>query len=113
MYWFNSPYLLLKWIEDVFTHGYAYGTNTYKLEGKKLIVSMTMGGAKDEYKGKFDVERLVGPLECTALFVKMKFGGYACTLDIPFTIKDTPDIAKTKTAELEKHAEKLAELAKN
>ena len=113
MYWFNSPYLLLKWIEDVFTHGYAYGTNTYKLEGKKLIVSMTMGGAKDEYKGKFDVERLVGPLECTALFVKMKFGGYACTLDIPFTIKDTPDVSKAKTAELEKHAEKLAELVKN
>ena len=42
----------------------------------------------------------------------MKFGGYAYTLDIPFTIKDTPDIAKKKTEELEKHAEKLIELIK-
>ena len=113
VYWFKSPYLLSKWVEDVFSHGFAYGKDGYKLEGKKLIVSMTMGGEKNEYTGKFDVERLVGPFECTALFVKMKFGGYVYTLDIPFTIKDTPDIAKAKTPELEKHAEKLAELVKN
>ena len=112
MYWFKSPYLLSKWVEDVFAHGFAYGTNAYKLEGKKMIVSMTMGGAADEYKGKFDIDRLIGPFEATALFVKMKFGGYAYTLDIPFTIKDTLDIAKKKTEELEKHAEKLIELVK-
>ena len=93
--------------------GFAYGTNAYKLEGKKLILSMTMGGNKEEYKGKSDLERLIGPFEATALFVKMKFGGYAYTLDIPFTIKDTPDIAKVKKEELEKQAEKLLELVKN
>ena len=113
MYWFKSPYLLSKWVEDVFTHGFAYGTNAYKLEGKKMIVSMTTGGNADEFKGKFDLDRLIGPFEATALFVKMKFGGYAYTLDIPFTIKETPDIAKKKTEELEKHAEKLMELVKN
>ena len=47
MFWFKSPYLLSKWVEDVFTHGFAYGSSGYKLEGKKLIVSMTMGGTKD------------------------------------------------------------------
>ena len=113
MFWFKSPYFLSKWVEDVFTLGFAYGSSGYKLEGKKLIVSMTMGGAKDEFKGKFDLERLVGPFEATALFVKMKFGGYAYTFDIPFTIKETPDIAKVKKEELEKQAEKVAELVKN
>ena len=87
MYWFKSPYLLSKQVEDVFTHGFAYGKDAYKLEGKKLIVSMTMGGDKDEFTGKFEVERLVGPFECTALFVKMKFGGYAYTLDILSLLK--------------------------
>ena len=113
MYWFKSPYFLSKWVEDVFTHGFAYGSSGYKLEGKKLIVSMTMGGTKDEFQGKLDVERLVGPFEATALFVKMKFGGYACTFDISFTIKETQDVAKVKTEELEKHAEKLVSLIKN
>ena len=113
MYWFKSPYLLSKWTEDVFAHGFAYGTNAYKLEGKKLILSMTMGGSKEEFTGKFDLERLVGPFEATALFCKMKFGGYAYTFSIPFDVKTNPDAAKTKKEELEKQAEKLAELAKN
>ena len=112
MYWFKSPYFLSKWFEDVFTHGFAYGSSGYKLEGKKVIVSMTMGGQKDEFKGKFELERLVGPFEATTLFVKMKFGGYVYTFDIPFTIKETPDVAKVKKEELEKHAQQLADLIK-
>ena len=113
MFWFSCPHFLSKWIEDVFAHGFAYGTNAYKLEGKKMILSMTMGGPKDEFQGKFDLDRLIGHFEATALFVKMKFGGYAYTLDIPFTIKDTPDVAKAKTEEIEKQAQKLCELIKN
>ena len=113
MFWFSCPHFLSKWIEDVFAHGFAYGTNAYKLKGKKMILSMTMGGPKDEFQGKFDLDRLIGHFEATALFVKMKFGGYAYTLDIPFTIKDTPDIAKAKTEEIEKQAQKLCELVKN
>ena len=113
MFWFSCPHFLSKWIEDVFAHGFAYGTNAYKLEGKKMILSMTMGGNKDEFQGKFDLDRLIGHFEATALFVKMKFGGYAYTLDIPFTIKDTPDVAKAKTEEIEKQAQKLCELIKN
>ena len=113
MFWFSCPHFLSKWIEDVFAHGFAYGTNAYKLEGKKMILSMTMGGPKDEFQGKFDLDRLIGHFEATALFVKMKFGGYAYTLDIPFTIKDTPDIAKARTEEIEKQAQKLCELIKN
>ena len=42
----------------------------------------------------------------------MKFGGYAYSFDIPFTIKETPDVAKVKKEELEKQAEKLVELIK-
>ena len=38
MFWFKSPYLLSKWFEDVFAHGFAYGSSAYKLEGKKFIV---------------------------------------------------------------------------
>ena len=74
---------------------------------------MTTGGNKDAFKGKFELERLVGPFEATALFVKMKFAGYAYTFDIGFNIKDTPDVAKAKTEELEKHAEKVVSLVKN
>ncbi len=42
----------------------------------------------------------------------MNFGGYVYSLDIPYTIKDSPDIAKHKEEELKKHAEDLLRLIK-
>ena len=100
MFWFSCPHFLSKWIEDVFAHGFAYGTNAYKLEGKKMILSMTMGGPKDEFQGKFDLDRLIGHFEATALFVKMKFGGYAYTLDIVSLLKILQILQKLKLKKL-------------
>ena len=31
IYWFKCPHLLAKWFEEVFVHGFAFGTNSYKL----------------------------------------------------------------------------------
>ena len=111
MMWFSCPHFLSKWIEDVWAHGWAYGSNGNKLEGKKLILSFTMGAPAEAYKDKCDVDRLIGLLEATGLFVKMKFAGYGCTAGIEFGIKDKADLCKAKTAELEKQAEKVCELA--
>ena len=113
VYWFKSPYFLSKWIEDVFTHGFAYGNNGYKLQGKKLIISITLGGEEEEFKGNMALDRLISPFEATAIYTKMKFAGFTYTLDIPFTIKDTPDLAKTKKELLEKQAEKIVSMIKN
>ncbi|MGX2950720.1 NAD(P)H-dependent oxidoreductase [Ursidibacter sp. B-7004-1] len=48
-YWYSTPALLKKWIDDVHTHGFAYGSDGNKLHGKKLIVSFTTGGSADDY----------------------------------------------------------------
>ena len=50
IYWFKCPHLLSKWFEEVFVHGFAFGINSYKLEGKKFILSFTMSGKEKEYK---------------------------------------------------------------
>ena len=36
LYWFNCPPLLKKWLDDVFEHNWAYGTNGNKLKDKKI-----------------------------------------------------------------------------
>lgn len=48
-YWYSTPALFKKWIDDVHTHGFAYGSTGNKLHGKKLIVSFTTGGSADDY----------------------------------------------------------------
>ena len=59
------------------------------------------------------LDRLISPFEATANYTKMKFVGFTYTLDIPFTIKETPDLAKTKKELLEKQAEKVVSMIKN
>ena len=71
-----------------------------------------MSGEEKEYKENYPVEGLVKPFLYSCKYVKMNIGGYVYTLDIPYTIKDTPDIAKSKREELEKHAEELLKLIK-
>ncbi|MGX2975759.1 NAD(P)H-dependent oxidoreductase [Ursidibacter arcticus] len=48
-YWYSTPALFKKWIDDVHTHGFAYGSQGDKLHGKTLIVSFTTGGTADDY----------------------------------------------------------------
>lgn len=43
IYWFSMPSILERWIEDVFLHGWAYGSTGDKLNGKVLIDSFTTG----------------------------------------------------------------------
>jgi glutathione-regulated potassium-efflux system ancillary protein KefG len=49
MYWYSMPALLKLWLDDVFESGWAYGPGGDKLKGKKLMVSITMGGPEDAY----------------------------------------------------------------
>ena len=113
MYWYKCPYLLSKWLEDVYEHGFAYGSKGDKLKDKRVIVSMTLNCRKDEFFGKYTIDNVVSPWIATCDYTKQKFIGYENTYDIPFQIKTMPERAAELTLELEQHAERLAKLAQS
>ncbi len=49
LYWSSFPYVLKKWIDDVFTFNFAFGPNGSKLKDKKLIFSITAGAKATSY----------------------------------------------------------------
>jgi len=49
LYWSSYPAVLKKWIDDVFTYGFAFGPNGSKLKDKKLIFSITAGATAESY----------------------------------------------------------------
>lgn len=49
-YWYHFPALMKKWLDDVFEHNFAYGSQA-KLNGKKLLISFTTGAANEAYSG--------------------------------------------------------------
>ena len=84
MYWFSSPPLLKQWLDDVFAHGWAYGSKGHKLQGKKFGIAVSMGSGMDYYAKEYGIEGLLVPFRATAHFVGMDmqrtfmfFGGFS------------------------------------
>ncbi|MEK4004702.1 NAD(P)H-dependent oxidoreductase [Paenibacillus sp. FSL H3-0333] len=73
LYWYSYPPLLKKWLDDVFTHGWAYGSNGNKLKGKKLGIAMTIGDKKENYlpagSVSFKVDEIIAPFKASAIHV--------------------------------------------
>lgn len=76
MYWYATPPLLKKWLDDVLTYGFAYGRTGTKLHGKDLMTLVSVGGQAKYYSG-FDkfatVHELLRPFQMTAALCGMNY----------------------------------------
>ncbi|BCX80179.1 NAD(P)H-dependent oxidoreductase [Campylobacter sp. 19-13652] len=48
-YWYSLPAIMKKWLDEVFTHGFAHGSAA-RLGGKELVVSFSTGAPEAVYK---------------------------------------------------------------
>lgn len=76
-YWYSVPAILKKWIDDVLTYGFAYGSTGTKLHGKEFLLSFTIGGPKESYTplsfNHFPIPQLMHPLEQTVYLSGMTY----------------------------------------
>jgi putative NADPH-quinone reductase len=77
-YWFNSPPLFKKWLDEVLTHGWAYGSKSgYKLSNKKIALSIAAGINEEDYsltgRYKYTLEQLTAPFEVTFNYIKADY----------------------------------------
>jgi putative NADPH-quinone reductase len=77
LYWYSTPALMKKWVDDVLAGGFAYGTGGDKLKGKSFILSFTVGGTASAYTplghNNFTVEQLLHPMEQTAYLCEVNY----------------------------------------
>ncbi|MEM9444632.1 MAG: NAD(P)H-dependent oxidoreductase [Verrucomicrobiota bacterium] len=75
LYWYSTPPLLKKYMDDVLEYGWAFGEGGGKLKGKQLMVATTLGVHPDVYRaggiGQFTLSELLRPLQATASFCGM------------------------------------------
>lgn len=73
LYWYSYPPLLKKWLDDVFTHGWAYGSKGNKLNGKKFGIAMSIGDKKENYSTagsiSFTVDEVITPFKASMIHV--------------------------------------------
>lgn len=77
-YWFNCPPFFKKWLDEVLTYGWAYGSKSgYKVGGKKIALAVTAGIHEYEYnpneKYKYTLEELLRPFELTFEYIEADY----------------------------------------
>lgn len=50
IYWFSCPPLLKQWLDDVLTHGWAYGSQAVAFKGRKMGLAVSHGTPKNDYQ---------------------------------------------------------------
>ncbi|WP_031530181.1 NAD(P)H-dependent oxidoreductase [Dyadobacter crusticola] len=77
-YWFNCPGFFKKWLDEVLTHGWAYGSKSgFKMAGKKIALAISLGADEKDYQPegiyKYPLEALLRPFELTFEYVKADY----------------------------------------
>ena len=74
--WYSMPALLKLWLDEVLTHGWAYGGGT-ALQGKDLWLVASTGGAESSYHpqgyNRYFFDAFMPPYEQTAALCGMRF----------------------------------------
>lgn len=87
-YWYSSPPLLKKWLDDVLTYGWAYTSKGGKLRGKELGLAISIGGSEVDYRpgggDLYTINELISPFHSTSNLIETHFL-------MPFTLFDTDD----------------------
>lgn len=69
LYWYSYPPLLKKWFDDVFSYGWAYGSNGDKLHGKAFGAAISIGDKRTNYLPSggvsFTVDEILAPFKAS------------------------------------------------
>ena len=118
-HWYSVPGILKLYIDEVFLHGWAYGSKGKNLVGKTLIASTTTGGKESAYTHegleKHTMAEFCYYLEQFAELCNMKFGKVFASYGmayIPGVMPDEKrqlilDKAKNQAEDLVKYIETL------
>lgn len=73
VYWFNCPPLLKRWLDDVLTYGWAFGSNGGNhLMNRKVALAVSAGAKQADYseggRYRYTLEQLLIPFETTLLY---------------------------------------------
>ena len=93
LFWYSLTSLIMRWFEEVFAYGWAYGADTYAVASKNLVVGLTAACGNDEYAPHGDkgitIDEIFKTCEATCKFCKMNFKGGVFTGNMLYTGEDT------------------------
>ncbi|RKD87693.1 NAD(P)H-dependent oxidoreductase [Mangrovibacterium diazotrophicum] len=68
IHWFNVPFALKKYIDEVLAYGWAFGPGGDNMKGKKIRMAASTGGNKEAYEGGVSLDDLLQPMAISFKF---------------------------------------------
>ncbi|MCW3807375.1 NAD(P)H-dependent oxidoreductase [Plebeiibacterium marinum] len=62
LHWFNVPFALKQYMDQVLTYGWAFGLGGDNLKGKKVGFAVSTGGSQETYETMVSLEELLKPV---------------------------------------------------
>ena len=99
LYWYSSPPILKKWLDDVLSFNWAYG-NEYRLKGKNIGFAVSVGGPETEYlktgSVKFSMNEILIPFEATVEYIKANLISHYILFDATESLSEEKLLENTK-----------------
>lgn len=80
VYWFSSPPLLKKWLDDVLLEGFSHGSGGYKLKDKQFALAVTAGNTEHDYStdGRYyyTLKEVLVPFATTFIYCKIDYRSF-------------------------------------
>ena len=81
LFWYSTPAILKEWVDQVIQYGFAFGKDSHNLEGKKMIVSFTIGSPIKDYPDEI-IQKITFAFQGLASYCKMNYAGEVFCNDI-------------------------------
>ncbi|ASS64995.1 MULTISPECIES: NAD(P)H-dependent oxidoreductase [unclassified Paenibacillus] len=98
IYWFSSPPLLKKWLDEVLTYGWAYGSKGDKLRNRKTALAVTAGGNELDYseegKSRYGLDRILSPFDVTFRYCGADYRSFHVFYGAEYDTVDNADYSK-------------------
>ncbi|WP_046215069.1 NAD(P)H-dependent oxidoreductase [Paenibacillus wulumuqiensis] len=92
LYWFNCTPLMKKWLDEVLTYGWAFGSTGDRLRNRRTALAVTAGVSEDDYspagKYKYTLEQILLPFEMTFNYINADYRGYTAFYDAEYKSTD-------------------------
>ncbi|MCH4247957.1 MAG: NAD(P)H-dependent oxidoreductase [Acinetobacter populi] len=96
IYWFNCPPLLKSWLDQVLSHGWAYGSQGKKLFNKKVGLAVSTGIREEDYskagRYHYSLAEILRPFEVTFGYINADYQSFFAF----YGTEISPDIAQQK-----------------
>ena len=74
IHWYSTPFALKKYLDEVFSFGWAFGPNGNKMAGKKIGFAVSTGGNRESYEAGIKLSNLLNDFILSFEYCGCKIG---------------------------------------